>query len=61
MKGTELIKLLKKAKCYKVREGANHEIWYSPITGNTFAVPRHYSPDVKTGSANNILKDAGIK
>lgn len=61
MKGSELVKLIKKTGCYKVREGANHEIWYSPITGKTFTVPRHYSHEIKTKTANSILEDAGVK
>lgn len=61
MKGSEIIKMIKKAGCYKIREGANHEIWFSPLTGKTFTVPRHYTQDVKTGTANSILKDAGLK
>ena len=60
MKGSELVKNIKKAGCYKVREGANHEIWYSPITRKNFTVPRHYSHEVKAGTANSILKDAGV-
>ena len=32
MKVSEIKKLLKKAGCYCIREGDNHEIWYSPIT-----------------------------
>lgn len=41
MKISELIKLLKQAGCYKTRSGANHDIWYSPITNKQFQVPRH--------------------
>lgn len=32
MKVSEMKKLLKKAGCRKIREGGNHEIWFSPIT-----------------------------
>jgi predicted RNA binding protein YcfA (HicA-like mRNA interferase family) len=41
--------------------GAEHDKWYSPLTGNTFMVPRHPSKEVKTGTANKILKDSGLK
>ena len=41
MKYSELKKLLKKNGCRMEREGANHELWYSPITGKTFPVGRH--------------------
>ena len=29
MKTSEMIKLLKKAGCKKIRDGGNHEVWYS--------------------------------
>ena len=61
IKYSELEKMLKKAGCYKYREGANHTVWYSPITGNLFTVGRHRSEDVKTGTLNSILKEAGLK
>ena len=61
MRTSELVKLLKKHGCYQVREGSRHEIWYSPITGKEFQVGRHQSEEVKTGTANRILKDAGLK
>jgi len=61
MKCAELKKILKQNGCYKETEGANHEIWFSPITGNRFPVGRHDSKDVKTGTCNAILKQAGIK
>lgn len=61
LKISELIKLLKRAGCYKVRSGAGHDIWYSPMTNIKFTVPRHGAKEVKTGTAESILKDAGIK
>ncbi|MBR5975850.1 MAG: type II toxin-antitoxin system HicA family toxin [Clostridiales bacterium] len=60
MKVSELKKLLKKNGCYKVREGGNHEIWYSPKTGQTFAVPRHNAREVPAGTLNSIRGLAGI-
>ena len=61
MKYSELKKLLSKNGCFKESEGANHEIWFSPITGATFPVGRHDSQDVKKGIHNAILKQTGIK
>jgi len=61
MKCSELIKLLKQNGCYKESEGANHENWYSPKTDRIFQVSRHGSQDVKKGTLNRILKDAGIR
>lgn len=60
MKFTELTKLLTKAGCYVVREGANHTIWYSPKTGKQFPVGRHQSEEVPAGTLKSIKKNAGI-
>ncbi len=57
----ELKKKLKRAGCYKIREGANHEIWYSPTTNTSFPISRHGKEEIKTGTANSILKSAGLK
>ncbi|MDR2090236.1 MAG: type II toxin-antitoxin system HicA family toxin [Clostridiales bacterium] len=61
MKYGELKKLLKKNGCRMERGGANHEIWYSAKTEKRFPVGRHDSQEVKTGTLNAILKDAGLK
>ena len=61
MKYSELIKLLKKNGCRMEREGANHELWYSPITGKTFPVGRHDSKDVVSGTLKAIRKQAGLE
>lgn len=61
MKYSELKKLLKKYGCKLVREGKRHELWYSPITGETFPVGRHNTEDVKSGTAKSILRAAGIE
>jgi len=61
MKYSELKKILKKNGCYLKSEGANHEIWHSPITGTAFTVGRHNTQDVKKGTLNGILKQSGIK
>lgn len=58
---SELERLLRKNGCYKVREGHKHMIWFSPITGKEFQVGRHGREDVKTGTLNKILKEAGLK
>lgn len=61
MKYSEVKKLLKKNGCYILREGTNHEMWYSPKTGKTFPVSRHNSQDAKSGTLKSILKDAGLE
>ncbi|MCL2400022.1 MAG: type II toxin-antitoxin system HicA family toxin [Defluviitaleaceae bacterium] len=51
----------KKSGCYKASEGANHEIWFSPITNKKFPIGRHKTEDVPKGTLNAILKQSGIK
>ncbi len=61
MKTSELKRILKEGGCYILRHGSNHDIWYSPKTGIQFEVGRHDSKEIKTGTVNGILKDAGLK
>lgn len=54
----DIIVHLKRGGCWFVRTGkGSHEIWYSPVTGKNFTVPRslNYAP-----LANAILKQAGL-
>lgn len=60
MKTQELLKILKKNKCYILRNGKRHDIWYSPISNREFPIPRHKS-EIPTGTLNNIFKDAGLR
>lgn len=53
----ELLKTLKKAGWQFLREG-RHEIWGKK--GKTIPIPRH-AGDIPKGTADNILKRAGIK
>lgn len=61
MKVSEMIKLLKKNNCYFIEHGKEHDKWHSDITGKDFRIPRHPSKELATGTANNILRDAGLK
>jgi predicted RNA binding protein YcfA (HicA-like mRNA interferase family) len=61
VKGSEVKQMLRAHKCCFYREGRNHEIWFSPITGKKFQVPRHDNKEVATGTVNNIKRSAGIK
>lgn len=60
MKYSELIAKLKAAGCYLIRHGANHDMWYSPITKKEFPVPRHLSKEAAKGTEKSIRKLAGI-
>ena len=54
----ELVRLLKAADCRLVRQArGSHEIWYSPVSGRNFTVPKN-TPMRHT--ANQALKDAGL-
>ena len=61
MKFGELKKLLRKNDCYLCEEAKKHEKWFSPKTGKYFMVGRHNNQDVKKGTLNSILSDAGIE
>jgi predicted RNA binding protein YcfA (HicA-like mRNA interferase family) len=62
MKTSELMKKLKKAGCYFVRQGAgSHEIWYSPVSDDYFVVANHGAKEVPKGTESKILKQAAIK
>ena len=60
MKVSEAKKILRENGSRLYREGSNHEIWISEITGRKFQVPRHDSKDLPIGTWNNIKKSAGI-
>jgi len=58
----ELKKQLKKIGCYIEREGKSHEIWFSPITGESFPVGRHKTEEVKSGvNFSQTLQNALIE
>jgi predicted RNA binding protein YcfA (HicA-like mRNA interferase family) len=60
MNRAELLKKLKANGCKIVEHGARHDKVYSPITGQTFPLWRH-SKEMKKGTVEAILKQAGIK
>ena len=61
MKASELTRLAKKNGCRIKRHGSEHDIWINPKTGNTARIPRHQSKDVATGTAQDIIRDLGLK
>ena len=61
MKTSELVKILKRNGCYLQRHGSSHDIWVSKVTGRRFSVPRHPGGEMPKGTAERILKDAGVK
>ena len=60
MKTSELLKLFKKHDITFAQHGKRHDIYYSPITGKSFPVPRH-AKEIATGTLKSIKKDAGLE
>ena len=58
---SELEKLLRKSGCRLHAEGANHEIWFSPITGKKFTLSRHKTEEVPAGTLKSIKRSAGLE
>lgn len=55
----DLIAILLAKKCIFVREGkGSHEIWFSPVSGLNFTVPKTTK---SRHMANEVLKQAGLK
>ncbi|MBR6306176.1 MAG: type II toxin-antitoxin system HicA family toxin [Bacteroidales bacterium] len=52
---------LKEAGCYIYRDGANHPVWKSPITGKTFTTSYHDSQEAKKKTVSSISKQSGVK
>lgn len=61
MKYSELHKKLREAGCYIYRNGANHPVWKSPITGKQFPTSHHDSQEVKRKTLRTISKLSGVK
>lgn len=60
MKQSEMIKLLKQNGFQIKREGKEHTIYWNPETKQEVQLPRS-KKELRTGTANRILKDAGLK
>lgn len=61
MKFSEIKRKLLKAGCSLKREGANHEIWFSPITEHNFPISRHNSEEAHPNTKSSIEKQSGVK
>jgi hypothetical protein len=60
MKYNQLKAELISAGCFLVRQGANHEMWYSPITGKYFPFPRHGGKEIPMPTEKAIRKQSGV-
>ena len=61
MTAGEMIRLVKKNGCEFVRHGTKHDIWRNPKTGGRAQISRHQTEELRTGTAERILKDLGLK
>ena len=61
MRWSEKKRQLRQAGCYKVSEGGNHELWFSPITKQMFPVGRHDGQEIGPKLEQKINKEAGLK
>jgi len=60
LKGSELKKILKQHGCRFHRHGGEHDVWMT-ADGKKIRLPRHDSAEVPTGTADKILKAAGVR
>jgi len=60
MKTSDFTAELSAAGCYMYRHGASHDVWYSPITKQKAAIPRHSSKEITTGTERNIRRLLGV-
>lgn len=60
MKPREMIKLLKDNGFSEVSQNGSHKKMFNPKTNVTIIVPMH-SKELKKGTEQAILKDAGLK
>ena len=56
----ELKREFRKAGCFKVSEGTNHEWWFSPLTGRRFQMGRHDNEEIKIKTETSMRKAAGV-
>ena len=62
MKAKEVIKLIEKDGWYFVRQsGSSHKIFKHSAKQGIVVVPEHGKEDIKPGTLNSILKQAGLK
>lgn len=59
MKRKDLLRHLEKQGCLFLREGANHTIYFYPLTKRTSSIPRH--KDIDDFLSRKICRDLGVK
>ena len=61
MKAADVIRQLEKDGWYHDRTNGSHHMFKHPLKVGTISVPFHGKSDIKTGTLNSILKQAGLK
>ncbi|BDF57956.1 hypothetical protein CE91St36_07730 [Christensenellaceae bacterium] len=61
MRVNELTRFLLKNGVTLKREGGRHDLYYSPLTHNTFPISRHHTEELPAGTLAAILRQAGLK
>ena len=56
MKTKQFVKEIEAAGCRFVRHGGNHDLWYSPLTGNMGAIPRHDAQEMPKGLERKLRR-----
>jgi mRNA interferase HicA len=60
MKVSEFKRRIEAIGCVLIRNGANHDIYRSPITGQIFPVSRHGGQEIPKGTLKSMEKKAGL-
>jgi len=61
MKSNEILRKIKKAGWYQVRQTGSHVILAHNDYKYTISLPSHGAKEMATGTAQKLLKQAGIK
>ena len=61
MKAKEVIKLVQKDGWVFTRQAGSHKIFKHPTKNGIVVIPEHGKEDIKIGTLNSILKQAGLK
>jgi predicted RNA binding protein YcfA (HicA-like mRNA interferase family) len=61
MKAKDVIKLVEENGWYFERQTGSHKIFKHPVKPGIIVIPEHGKEDIKPGTLNSILKQAGLK
>jgi hypothetical protein len=59
MNRNNLTRFLSKNKCFILREGAKHSVFFNPLTRRSTTVPRHN--EIDNFLAKKICRDLGLR